>query len=92
MKAPSLDGMPALFLKIFWHIIGEDFSKAALLILNERGGVGKWNNKLITLIPKFKKPKLVKDFRPISLCDLIYKIVSRVIIGLFGLVIQILKI
>lgn len=58
---------------------GGDVTKAVLWILNDDEPIEPWNETLITLIPKVKDPMLMKDFRPISLCNVNYKIVTRVI-------------
>ncbi|KAL5571056.1 hypothetical protein UlMin_020653 [Ulmus minor] len=50
--------------------------------------MGSWNSTLITLIPKIQHLTTVKNFRPISLCTVLYKIVSRSIINRFRLILD----
>jgi hypothetical protein len=38
-----------------------------------------WNNTIIVLIPNVDKPEKLKELRPISLCTVLYKLISKVI-------------
>jgi len=80
-KAPGPDGMPALFFQHHWHIVGKDITCFVLDILNGVSIPGKVNNTFITLISKIKALNTPKDFRPISLCNVIYKLVSKVLVN-----------
>ena len=79
LKALGLDGLPPLFYQKLWPSIGEDVSSAILSCLNSGSIPPSINRTFITLIPKVKSPNVVFDFHPIALCNVIYKIASKVV-------------
>ena len=79
MSAPGPDGMPPIFYKSYWNIVGSDVIDATLSVLNTGIMPPNLNHTFITLIPKTKSPTNLKDYRPISLCNVIYKIISKTI-------------
>lgn len=79
LKAPGPDGMPAVFFKKFWSIVGDQVTKEVLHVLR-RGDIPEgWNNTIIVLIPKSAAPESLKDLRPISLCNVVYKLIAKVL-------------
>ncbi|XP_028113864.1 uncharacterized protein LOC114311894 [Camellia sinensis] len=79
IKAPGPDGTPAFFFQKFWDLVSGDACRAMLGILNEGHYVSVINDTYIVLIPKLKHPKLPSQFHPISLCNVVYKLVSKVL-------------
>ena len=74
-----LDLMNALFYYKFWHVVGDMVVNAVLDFLNSGHMVPEINSTYIVLIPKIKSPEKMSDFRPISLCNVIDKIISKVL-------------
>ncbi|KAK3187995.1 hypothetical protein Dsin_027556 [Dipteronia sinensis] len=79
MKAPGKDGLPAIFYQNYWGTIGMSVTKCCLDVLNNEGSVQEFNNIIITLIPKKHSPEVVSEYRPISLCNMLYKIIAKAI-------------
>lgn len=75
--APGPDGFSAIFYQKYWDIIGEDTLNFALNILNKNYSLKEINHTFISLIPKVNTPTLPSDFRPISLCNVILKIITK---------------
>lgn len=79
MKAPGPDELHAIFFKRFWHIVGEELTDEVLDAINKRKIPAGWNSTNIVLIPKVDIPEVIRQYRPISLCNVIYKIISKMI-------------
>ena len=76
LKAPRSDGFPAGFYHKFWNVVGEDVTRLCLDCLNGGRSVGM-PYSLLCLILKVKNVERLSDIRPISLCNVIYKCVSK---------------
>lgn len=79
LKAPGPDGMPSIFYKKCWDIVGDDIVAEVLAVLNGGPIPDGWNETCVVLIPKVKSPENMKDLRPISLCNVVYKLISKVL-------------
>lgn len=79
LKAPGPDGMPAIFYKRFWEMVGPKIQSEVLAVLNGGPMPEGWNETTIVLIPKVKNPERITEFRPISLCNVLYKLISKVL-------------
>ncbi|MBA0754491.1 hypothetical protein Gogos_021309, partial [Gossypium gossypioides] len=78
-KVPGHDGFPAIFFQKYWHIVGTEIANFCLGILNKGENFGPFNQIEIVLIPKIPNPTSLANFRPISLCSVLYKMVAKTI-------------
>ena len=78
-KATEPDGMNVVFYQRFWPVVGDTVVDVVLEFLNNGHMLPDINHTYIVLISKVKNPEKMSDFRPISLCNVIYKIISKVL-------------
>ena len=80
-KAPGSDGLHARFFQRFWFVVGESIKEEVRRVFIERKVPDYLNKTLIVLIPKIQGPETIGNYRPISLCNTIYKIISKIIVA-----------
>lgn len=78
-SAPGEDGLTGLFYQRFWHIVGPDLTEEILGFFNSSVMPAGWNHTQISLLPKILNPSRMQDMRPISLCSVQYKIISKIL-------------
>jgi hypothetical protein len=61
------------------QITGKDVVREVKALLNGGDMPQGWNETVVVLIPKVPNPDKLKDLRPISLCNVIYKIALKVL-------------
>ncbi|GAU19381.1 hypothetical protein TSUD_76250 [Trifolium subterraneum] len=78
-KSPGPDGFNPAFYQRFWEQCSDDIFSAASTWLERGYFPTSLNDTNICLIPKCDNPTSMKDLRPISLCNVLYKMISKVL-------------
>ena len=78
-KSPGIDGIPNKFYKKFWYLLKDDFLQVTNYIY-ETGQLSESQSKgMITLLYKKGPKELLSNWRPITLLNSDYKIISKVL-------------
>ncbi|XP_039013267.1 uncharacterized protein LOC120142853 [Hibiscus syriacus] len=75
-KAPGIDGFQAYFFQKNWEIVGKDVCQVVMEAFRTGCVPAELNRTLLVLIPKVASPENFPQFRPISLCTVLYKLSS----------------
>lgn len=78
-KSPGPDGFTSEFFIASWQIVGPDVEKAVLHFFNTGHMPRIVNSAAVSLVPKIENPSYLKDYRPISCCNVLYKCISKMI-------------
>ena len=78
-KAPGPDGFNVYFYQHNWSIIKDDVVLAVKSFFTSGKILKQINHTFLTLVPKSKEATSIQDYRPISCCNVIYKIITKIL-------------
>ena len=80
-KALRPDSMTPIFFQQFWQIIKSDLLDAISSFFHSGNLLSAINDTMVTLIPKIDHLVCVSQFRPVSLCNAVYRIISKILVN-----------
>ena len=80
-KAPRPDGLHVGFFQKFWHTVGNSVIEEVQKIFVVRRVPEVLNCTHIALIPKIQGPETLGNYKPISLCNMVYKVITKIIVA-----------
>lgn len=80
-KAPGPDGNQAVFFKWAWSVVGNAVHHFVRKIIEEGDVPEEAAEAILVLIPKEAKPSSMRGFCPLSICNVTFKLVSKIIVN-----------
>lgn len=79
LKAPGPDGMSALFYQHYWSTMNRALIDMVQHFFRTGYLLKQINHSFIVLLPKVDHPVKIEQFRPISLCNVAYKVIAKIL-------------
>lgn len=76
-KSPRPDGFIGSFYHKYWDVVGKDIVDMVKAFWFSGRLLRKLNRTHLVLIPKVPNPRRMTQLRPISLCNVVYKVIAK---------------
>lgn len=80
-KAPGADGLNVAFFRHYWDILGPDVTTACHRWIQNQSFPTVLNETILVLITKVYSHSRMHEYRPITLCNVLYKILSKMLVN-----------
>lgn len=79
-KVPDPDGYQPVFYQQCWEVVGDSVTRFVLIFSRTCVLSRETNDALMVLLPKVDKPEKIQQFRPISLSNVLFKIITKMMV------------
>ncbi|XP_074352119.1 uncharacterized protein LOC141691283 [Apium graveolens] len=79
MKAPGYDGLNPTFYQAYWNVVHDDVVGFCRKFFDTGVMDEEINRTIVCIIPKVKQPQYMTEIRSISLCNVLFRILSKVL-------------
>lgn len=79
-KAPGPDGLSSGFYKAAWDIVGAEGLEAIGQFFVSSFISASTNATILALVPKMPGASMISHYRPVSCCNTLYKVISRLLV------------
>ncbi|KAM6584214.1 hypothetical protein CsatB_011216 [Cannabis sativa] len=80
-KSPGPDGMTPAFFQKCWPIVGSKVVENVRCFFEHGTLADHCGDANVVLIPKTRNPERMSDLRPIALCNVLFKIITKVMVN-----------
>ncbi|WOL07610.1 hypothetical protein Cni_G16354 [Canna indica] len=80
-KSPGMDGFTLEFYIHNWKIVKMDIKNELDKFWVTKSCPQEWKETVLVLVPKVEKARKIEEFRPIALCNVLYKVLTKIIVN-----------
>lgn len=81
LKAHGPDGLYPYFYQNYWNKVGSSVTSFCMEVFSTQQMPPEVNKTYLCLTPKVQHPTSITQYRPISLCNTFYKLITKIIIN-----------
>lgn len=81
LKAPGSDGYQPYFYQTQWQVVGREVYNFVRAVFDKKKDVAEVSHSFLVLLLKATKSEFIHHFRPIGLCNVSFKVLTKILVN-----------